>query len=202
MAKRIAQILSVLFHPLLMPSFGLFWIFNSGTYASYLPFEYQKSLYIIVGISTFVLPLSIIPMFLYKKLISNVELDKRQDRIIPLIVTLVLFYVDYYLISRLSAPHIIESFILSTVIVVLITLIITIWWKISAHGAGLGGIAGLLIATSFRFGVDFSFPLIGIIVISGLVLSSRLFLNAHNSAQVYSGFGLGVIATFISVYYF
>ncbi|MCK4288907.1 MAG: hypothetical protein KAW86_06865, partial [Bacteroidales bacterium] len=73
----------------------------------------------------------------------------------------------------------------------IITLIINFFWKISIHMIGIGGMLGTLIGLSFLWMIDIPFLIILLILCSGITGFARLKLNAHNPAQVYTGFVIG-----------
>lgn len=191
--KHIPYAVSLAFHPLIMPTFGIFILFNSGTYISFLPVEFKRSVYLIVAICTIGIPLVFIPFYIYRKIIVSSEMDTRQERIIPLIVTTVLFYAAFYILNNHNIPQAITLFILGSTFCVLGTLLFSIKWKISAHMVGLGGIVGLIVACSLLMHSDMIFYLIIFLFLSGMVASSRLLLNSHSPFQVYAGFFLGFL---------
>ena len=120
MIKTVSNIISYIFHPLLAPTFGLILLFNSGTYLSYLPFSAQKAIYIIVFISTFVLPLSFIPFFIYTDRINSIFLKHKKERLIPLIITTIFYFFSFYILQNINAPKIIQIFILGSSLSVLV----------------------------------------------------------------------------------
>lgn len=189
--RHLPKIVSYLLHPLMMPLFGIFILFNSGTYISFLPIEFKRSVFLIVGICTLGIPLVFIPFFFYRKMILNVEMNTTQERIVPLLITTVMFYFSYYLMSSSSIPRTIQVFLLGSTICVAVTLLITIKWKISAHMIGLGGIVGLIVSIAIFMHSNVMFYLVLFLFLSGLAGTSRLLLNSHSPAQVYAGFALG-----------
>jgi hypothetical protein len=71
----------------------------------------------------------------------------------------------------------------------------TLRLKVSLHALGLGGVLAALVQTQRLFTIfDFFWPFWGFLLLTGLVMSSRLYLNAHRPAEVYLGFGLGIFA--------
>ena len=196
MIKIFSNILSYIFHPLLVPTLGIILLFNSGTYLSYLPFSAQKAIYIIVFISTFVLPLSFIPFFIYTDRISSIFLKHKKERLIPLIITVIFYFFSFYILQNINAPKIIQIFILGSSLSVLTALTITFFWKISTHMIGIGGLLAITLIISFRLMVDLYFIIVTLILISGMIGTARLYLKAHNSAQVY----LGIIVGFVAIY--
>jgi membrane-associated phospholipid phosphatase len=75
-----------------------------------------------------------------------------------------------------------------------IALVVSIWWKISLHMIGIGGLVGLFFALSTRIYFEITTYLIAAVAIAGIVAWARLRLNTHNPPQVYVGFILGWIS--------
>jgi membrane-associated phospholipid phosphatase len=188
---NLAKVFSVLFNPFLMPTFGILLIFMSGTYLSAIPFDGQRIIVLVIFAGTFLLPLSFLPLLLYFKVIDNINISDRSQRIVPLIITGILYYCTFYLIRRMPIPFI-NIFLFGSIICIALNAIIVGWWKISSHLIGVGGLVGLAIGLIFRLNADMPVLLMTCILIAGFVGSARLHLKAHNPMQVYAGFFLGL----------
>ncbi len=74
---------------------------------------------------------------------------------------------------------------------------ITLFYKVSIHSAAIWGIVGILLPLNKISNGVLLIPTVIIIVFAGLVMSSRLMLNAHTPREVLSGsllgFGLGFV---------
>ncbi|WP_430973120.1 phosphatase PAP2 family protein [Sunxiuqinia rutila] len=196
--QRIAQLLSLLFHPLLIPTYGFLLLMNSDFYFAMLSFEAKKLLLLIIFMSTFLLPLISLGILSFNKRF-NLKMDKSTDRVIPLLFTAVYFYMGYFYLGKLQVYPIYRIFMLSTILIIILLLLISMKWKISAHMAGIGGLIGAVLALSFRLGMNSSFLLIGLISMAGLIGSSRLLLNKHNPIQIYAGFFLGFAINYLVI---
>jgi len=86
---------------------------------------------------------------------------------------------------------------LASLISLNLALIITFFWKISLHMAGISGVIGGLLILSIKFGLGISPFLLIAIVAAGFVASARLYLNAHNPSQIFVGFAIGFIPMII-----
>jgi len=200
--KNSAKIISILFHPLLMPSIGFLILFNSGTYLAYLPLDYKKMILIIVTICTLVIPLSMIPFFLYQKIIFSVHMSEKRERYIPLLVSFLLFLFCFYLLQRIRIPPAYHAFCLGCVISAGTAFIITSKWKISAHMIGIGGLIGLIAYLIFYLQVNLELYLALAILVAGMTGTARMMLDAHKPSEVYIGFlvGLTVIPAVMFIY--
>lgn len=195
----LARAVSYLFHPLLMASFAVFIVFNSGHYLSVINAGLRNTIYSIYLILTFVLPALFIPVFYYLGIISKIEIDNKRERLLPQMTVAIMYSLSWYFMSRVSMPPILLNIILSSLILVLITSAITYFWKISLHCAGMGGLLGFVFYLANH--KDLSMLFIGFIIIiaSGMVASARLYLNRHSQAQVYVGFAIGFFVVYFSM---
>jgi membrane-associated phospholipid phosphatase len=96
---------------------------------------------------------------------------------------------------------ILTIFIAASLLVAALT-IITIFFKISVHAAGAGCMIGFLLSIMLIFPEhNLMWALVVIVLVGGLIMSARLYLNAHTPVEVYSGFALGLFISFFSLYF-
>ena len=69
-SESLAKIIAIIFHPLLMPVYCMVIIFSAPTLFGYLPFNVKKLLILILLVNNVFLPLSMLPFFIQKKIIS------------------------------------------------------------------------------------------------------------------------------------
>ncbi len=192
--KTFARILSSLFHPLVIPTLGIFVLFSLNTFLNYsIPKSGQRVILLIVLFNTAIAPTIAVLILKRLKFIKSILLTDRADRVIPLFITGLFYFFTFYMLRQISLPFIIYYFILSATILVFIVLLISLNWKISIHMTAIGGFTGFLISTSMLLNVEIPIIIISSILISGLLGYSRLVLDAHKPAEVYSGFGAGIL---------
>ncbi len=199
--RRIPKIFSVILHPLLMPTLGIYVILTSGTNASLLDSDAKNIILTLVLACTFVIPIAFVPFYYYWRITTTLTMSERQERIIPLAITGTLYYVCFFILYQMGAPRIILAFLFATALTVIVNLLLTLKWKISAHMTGIGGVIGLIFSMSFLYHVDTMFYLMLAILLSGFIGFSRLSLNAHTPGEVYwgliSGFAVMVTTFFV-----
>jgi hypothetical protein len=198
----LAKIISVIFHPLFMPVYGMVIIFSAPTLFEYLPFAVKKLLFLIVLINNVLLPFFLLSFFRYRNIISSWTIDNRRERIIPLVITTILYSATSFIIFRFQIPGFLKSFIFAASFLALIVTVINFWWKISTHSVGAGALTALVFVLSFKMYSPLVWYLISVIVAGGLVLSSRLKLNFHNPQQVWFGFFAGFIGLTLFMMFF
>lgn len=199
MQNTLAKWISIILHPLLMPTIGVIIFLNSGLHISYFPWEIKKLIYLMVFLGTFLIPVSLIPFFLYRKIIFNVEMKGRKERFLPMFITTIFYFFTYYIFVRIQVSHILQLFILASAISVMAGFLTTLKWKISAHLIGIGGLTGGVIALAFKYYLDLELILMILFLVTGLLAWARLKLNSHNQAQVYAGYFTGLIIMLLTI---
>ena len=202
MKDTLAKIITVIFHPLLMPLYGLLIIFSAPTLLGFIPFVQKKVIILILLTNNILLPLSLLPYMKWRKIISTWSLSDRNERIIPMALTSLFYFVTLYIVLKYSIPVFIKAVILSTALLSFAITLINFWWKISIHSAGAGALLSLVIILSVKMSVPLTWFLLPVILATGLVLSSRLWLNSHNPEEVWSGLLLGSICTSLFLLFF
>ena len=211
LASSLARFLSVLFHPLLMPTllFGLLLFLAPGavgvdTFSSAL----RVSLLLVIFIGTFAVPALLVFYLARMGYIGSMQLETLADRRLPYFLTALIYGFLTYLFSKqmqlisVVAPEI--AVLLGSITVsILLVGIISLSWQISAHAVGIGGVLGGLAGLILRQGLaELMWPLLLLVLLAGFVLSARLQLNAHSPAQIGAGLGLGLIVSLVAVLVF
>ncbi|WP_372644715.1 hypothetical protein [Ancylomarina sp.] len=195
-----SRIISGLAHPILMPLYAIYLIFHSNTFLDFTPLTLVKAIYMIVFITTILLPISCLPLLKSYSLISSYSLTERKDRMIPLALAILSYSLGFYLLMKLPGTNIFARLQLAGIISLTLLLIISYWWKISLHMAGIGGLCALIFAFSIRFSTSLRTVFMMAILAAGLLAFSRLKLEVHKPSQIYVGFLLGftvVCGTFL-----
>ena len=107
MNYRTAKLISIVMHPVLMPTYALVIIFSLSNYLDYTtPPSVKAALFSIVIFNTLIMPVIISWLLLRKGLIKSFNMEKREELIVPFICNAVLMMVAYYMISQISIPKI------------------------------------------------------------------------------------------------
>jgi len=194
----VAKVTSILFHPLLIPTIGFFLLFNSGFYFAVLPWNVKKFILLVVFLSTCALPaISILLLSLNPKF--DLNMVKNTDRVLPIMLSSIFYYSGYLVLQRLPIFPIFNFFLIASILVQIVLLIISLKWKISEHSAAIGGLVGGFFGLSFRLQENPFLILISLVLVAGMVGTSRLILEKHTNAQVYAGFLLGFLIFNIAI---
>jgi lipid-A-disaccharide synthase-like uncharacterized protein len=214
MKKTLAHIFSWLFLPLLMPFYGLYLslyipseeLSLSGKGMYKIPLELKSQLLIIFFLFSALAPGISFYLLHKRKIISTIDIEDSKERNFPLLIMfaycMVLFTLFIFKAPNNILPKYFYALPLSGAIVNLLFMIINRWVKISLHGGGAGILVGYLSVFMLE---NSGFPILFFavaIIASGLCLSSRLFLQRHTPLEVYSGWSLALMITFICCIYY
>ncbi len=193
MLRKIAQTFSICFHPLLMSTLGVILLLYTDSYIAYIADGTKYRLILLTIIGTLLLPVMMVPVFFLQQKISDISLQKHKERVYPLAITSVFYFLTYLLFRRIPVFPFMQAFMLGSFIAVFLSAGISYKWKISAHMIGLGGITGLVLVASIKLNLNLYYSLLGLLIAAGITGSSRIYLNAHSLNQVYAGYFLGIL---------
>ena len=204
--NRIASLISYLMHPLLFPtlSVGVILALNPWHYA-HLSLKSKMLWLIVTFILTFIFPVVWLLMLKTLNLVSSIHLDSSRDRIIPYVATATFYLWTWKLFSP-SVHNVqfsdlfISSMLLGAAVNVLLCFFINLFHKISLHTAGMGGLIALLVILVNYSAYDIRMYVPLVLLLAGIVGSARLWLGAHTSAEVFSGYFAGFFAQFAAFF--
>jgi hypothetical protein len=194
MEKRIAQIIAIIFHPILVPTYGLLLLFSINSYFNFqILFKARIALLIMMFSSTVAIPLILFIFYKRINIISGFHMIDKEERIYPYLSMTVIYFLLYYLFSKTELPPIFSFYILSITMITLVVFFINLKWKISAHATAIGGLTAMMIGLSYKLEANIFLLIALLILCSGLVGFARLKTNSHKPAEVYSGYFVGVV---------
>jgi hypothetical protein len=218
MLKSLAQVLSFIFHPLLIVTYMLVLLLLVNPYlfgVNSIGDKASKLLILQVFLSTFFIPAFAVAMLRFTGMVQSLEMKTRQERIGPYIIT-GMFYIWMFrnFLGSDQVPTAFSSFLLGASIGLFIAFFINIFSKISAHAVGMGGLVGMVVITLLLFSYDtftihstilgvvelsMSGVLLIVILVAGMVGTSRLLLQAHEPLDLYGGYLVGFASQFIAL---
>lgn len=185
-----------------MPTYAILYIFFT-TYLALTPLTARLSVTLVTVAITLMLP-AIGIVLLYKlRLISDPRLNDRRDRLAPYFITAACFMGEAFYLMRVHAPAWLEAFMVAGGIVLIMGAIINCWWKISGHAMGMGALTSIAIFVlhnGYSLWYSITLPAI-VIILSGIVMSSRLVLERHTLSQLVAGYFLSILIMLIPLLY-
>jgi len=197
MNYRFARTLSIIFHPVLMPTYALLLVFQLSRFLNYVtPDKVKEALYLIVTFNTLIAPLFIAWLLLRRGWIKSFNMERRQERIVPYLSNAILMMVAYYMLRQLGLPKLFYLLLLGAATSVVFAVVINLVWKISIHMIGVGGVVGMFFGMSEFLLIDLRIPILIALLVAGLIGTARLSLGAHHPMQIYAGFFVGFLCEY------
>jgi len=138
------------------------------------------------------------------RIIGTIEMDDRRDRILPLLLVTGYSLILIYRLMELKNEAIVSAHFLGLAFaglaMSLIFVVINLITKISLHAGGAGMLVGFVIAYYLEQSLFIAWPIYASIMVAGLVLMARIYLQKHSPFQSYLGFVLGSLITFSADY--
>ncbi len=215
--RAAAHFFSIVFHPLFIVTYmSLILLWTNPFAFGWRHVAEASTLLIIIIMTTVTLPAIAVLMMKMLGWVSSFSLEDQYERIGPYIVGGIMYLSLYLHLTRAeSFPVSLRIAVLGTLIGLWTCFFINNFTKISVHAAGMGGLVAMVALTKLTFGYDqaqigliggtnlvvpVDMLLYGIILMAGVVGTSRLILKAHILREVYSGFVVGLAS--ITVAYF
>ncbi|MBM6992276.1 MAG: phosphatase PAP2 family protein [Prevotella sp.] len=190
-----ARVISMLFTPFYLPFVGLIALFIFS-YMSLMPWQYKFMVLTMVYLFTILLPTLLIHVYRRYQGWSTLEIGQKERRMVPYIIAILSYFACYYLMTMMRIPQFMANILLAALMIQVVCAIINVWWKISTHTAAIGGFEGALLAFSMLFVFNPLWWFCIILIIAGMVGTSRMILRQHTLTQVVAGFLVGMVAGF------
>jgi membrane-associated phospholipid phosphatase len=195
---RAAKVFSALFSPLLIPTYAT----TTAMWVTPLLLVNERVRFVttvvVLGL-TALLPLVGLLAMIHSGKVSDLDVSKRQERMRPMLLILSCYIVALAYLFWVNAPWWLLMYFASGILTTIVVGIITLKWKISGHGAGLGNLIGFLTALCVH-GISLIqiVPWIMVaIIIAGIVGSARVILHKHTPLQVIAGVVLSAVITIL-----
>jgi membrane-associated phospholipid phosphatase len=197
--KTFSKIVSLFFHPLFIPIYLVLVLFAiPSLQIQRINPQFRYVLIGLLAINNIFLPIAIFYILKQKGSIQSFQMESATEREKPYFILSALYSITAVMLLRINYLDPIISFIPIAAASTVITLIpFNRYLKISAHLASMGSAIGYLFLIHFYIGYTMLIPITTTILLAGIIASSRLYLKAHTTTEVYSGFILGTFITLL-----
>jgi hypothetical protein len=196
-----AKLLSLIFHPLFIPLYGLLIIYSSPTLFSFISFEVKRIAFVVVAANNVILPLSVASILYSRGAIKSFDARDRSERVLLLSFAVMMYTVTAVLFMKIPVPNLFKTYFISVAVVTLAMLLITVFYRLSLHSSAIGGLLSLIVFMILLFDIRSAWQLIIVLVLGGAVMSSRLYLKDHSPAEVWAGLLTGACIMSLSLYF-
>ncbi|MBO5583101.1 MAG: hypothetical protein SPK85_01315 [Prevotella sp.] len=194
----ISRVVSMMFTPFYLPLVGLAALFFFS-YLNTFPLYYILMVMGIVWLFTVLLPTRLIHLYRRYHGWTPIQLGVRERRMVPYVISILCYFICFYILSLRHTPHTITSILIAALAVQMLCAMINVWWKVSTHSAAIGGVAGGLLSFSLIFNFNPVWWLCLVILLGGMVGTSRMILRQHTLPQVVVGFFVGLLCSAVTI---
>ena len=194
-----AHLFSYIFHPLFIPFYVCWFIeFIHPSYFSGFSEAGKKRVLLMVSLNAIAFPAITVLLLKGLGFIDSFFLRTQRDRIIPYIASMTFFFwAQYALREQPEIPRILVAFMFGVFISSAAALMVNIYFKISMHAIGMGGLVGICFVIMQQNTMLMTWPLSAALLIAGLVCTSRFIVSDHTPKDIYSGLLIGFICQLI-----
>lgn len=194
----ISRVVSMMFTPFYLPLVGLAALFFFS-YLNTFPLYYILMVMGIVWLFTVLMPTMLIHLYRRYHGWTPIQLGVRERRMVPYVISILCYFTCFYIMSLSHTPHTITSILIAALAVQMLCAMTNVWWKVSTHSAAIGGVAGGLLSFSLIFNFNPVWWLCLVILLGGMVGTSRMILRQHTLPQVVVGFFMGLLCSAVTI---
>lgn len=198
-----ANFLTTALSPLLMPTYGIFlalWV----SVLCLQPYGTRVSILLVCMGITCIIPLIFLSVLRHFKLIKDLHVEIREQRLFPYLFTALCYLVAAYFLYFRHQPQWFVMFMVGSAVAVLLMALINLKVKISAHMAGTGGVVALIYQIHV-LGLS-AFNLLWLlclsVIMAGALGSARLAMKRHDMWQILAGFVVGFLSVSLTMRFF
>jgi len=178
--------------------------FTLPTALAPIPIEGHLNFILIIFIMTFLVPVMNVGFFRIMGSVRSLDFYERRDRVIPFSI-FAIFYaaITYFFYSkfRIGLTDNVFKIMIVLDILVLVSAVITFFYKISIHTLCVWGFIGIILFLNKVSDTNLLLmPSVAMFLIAGAVMASRLQLNAHTSSEIWFGAAVGFVLSFAGMH--
>ncbi|KAB8154444.1 hypothetical protein EZY14_008455 [Kordia sp. TARA_039_SRF] len=197
--RTFLNVISYVFHPIFIPSMATvgYFLVTPRMYE----FNFKVDVSITIAIFTVFIPILTFILLRRLRMIDTVFVKDVRQRKIPLyLYVLLLFLIVTKIISKSIFAELYDFFVATLISAILCLFFVLIRIKASMHMMGIAGLVMFLIVLSISYQLNITFALSILILMIGIVGSSRLYLKAHTISELILGLAIGVIPQLLVMY--
>ncbi len=194
-----AHFFSFVFHPLFMPFYVVsFLVYYHPSFFSGFSESTKLMLLLTTALNTVFFPAFAVLLMKGLGFIKSVFLYTQQDRIGPWLSSMIFYFWTARIFFKFQPElsPVLSSFMTGVFLTTIAGLLSNIYYKISMHAIGCGGLTGIFLIIMNSNTMLMTWPLSLAFLTTGLVCSSRLLISNHTQKEIYTGLFVGLICQF------
>lgn len=196
--RKIANTLSWVLHPFLLPVYLMALLLTMTTFALY---SANVKFYFMWVVALYAIIIPFLTLGILRSLgrISDFRVDDRRERLLPLLIGTVCYVLCALTFAKIPSAIFLRKFMVAAACCEAMCFVVSLRWKISLHLTGMGAIVALLVVMNVVGVGNMLIPLSVAILCAGALASARLYLGCHNPRQVAAGFFGGFCVSLLAV---
>ncbi|MBL7703689.1 MAG: hypothetical protein JNM14_15675 [Ferruginibacter sp.] len=194
-----ARFFSVIFHPLFIPFYFIAFLINyHPSYFSGFSFYTKFAVLRITFLNTIFFPAFALLVMKGLGFVKSFMLYSREDRIGPYLANMIFYFwtARVFFNFQPELTPVLASFMTGVFLTTALALMANIFYKISMHAIGCGGLLGIFLIIMNTNSMLMTWPLSIALLITGLVCTSRLIVSDHTQKEIYLGLLVGLVCQF------
>lgn len=190
---QIHKVISTILHPIVVPTIGvmLYFLIIPNNLRS----NHKLTILGLIFVVTYLIPLVILIIFKKINIIKSYKTESIKERKLPVAIMITLFYLLGNTLNKTSSLTDLSLLFYATSFgLFIIYLLFNFNIKASIHLLSLGISIGFFMVLSSVYNQNLAILIIVLILLSGVLASSRLHLEAHTNKEIYIGFFVGVLS--------
>lgn len=196
--RKIANTISWVLHPFLLPVYLMALLLTMTTFALY---SANVKFYFMWVVALYAIIIPFLTLGILRSLgrISDFRVDDRRERLLPLLIGTVCYVLCALTFAKIPSAIFLRKFMVAAACCEAMCFVVSLRWKISLHLTGMGAIVALLVVMNVVGVGNMLIPLSVAILCAGALASARLYLGCHNPRQVAAGFFGGFCVSLLAV---
>lgn len=198
--RVLAKLLSVIFHPLFVPVYIVYFLLaeQPHLFAAFTP---KEKTFVIIRFFVIYTFFPLVTILLAKGLgfLSSIYLRTQKERIIPYIACGIFYFWSWWILhNQPQFARETESLAMAIWIACSLGLMANIYMKVSMHAMSMGVLLAFMMLLTLSQGVRFGLFMSVALLVAGLVCSARLIVSDHTQKELYTGLFIGVLSQLIA----
>ena len=190
------KFISTILHPIVLPTLGVF------LYFVFVSQSFEKRLQLIVlglvFVLTYVVPVLLLLFLKNFGFIKDFQVSTIKERRFPVIfMILLLYFLGNTIIQIPTIRNLGILFYGTSLSLICIYILFSVKLKSSLHLVSMGNMIGFFLIMTNINSLSMLPIIILLVLLSGILASSRLYLKAHTPVELLIGFSLGIVCQFI-----
>ena len=196
----LARTFSIILHPLFMVLYAVILLFIHTDFKFLFANQFIQFMAPVLFFSC-IIPASGIYFLRISGIIQNYRLNNRNEWLLPFSIFFLSYGLLFYYFFSAKLYIWFLAVVAIPVILLIIYTVISRFWNISAYMMGIGGLIGCIMSVCYHIkGLNLYISFIILFILAGCLGVSRLAMNRSTPAQVYIGFLIGIIISYLTVY--